>query len=254
MCSPLDRGCYRFYFSSIPISSTRCLTIRQTFYPSSWPSTLLADVIPFSTWYVPNLRSLHLGDTTLRVWLQFGRPSCSVVNCPMESICRHLIKYLQLFCIIGKMVLLAPMSPGYSWSPWTSWSTAQYRGPAHLLWLLVPGPGPYSPHPGCLCSTLPVSWCSRILTLTPLSHLESFSHIPSTPGPLPPSAQSHSDLLRSSPSLPVYVFLISITFSSFLPHLHVTWSFYFPSTCSPYPSLHDSCHSWFLLMISYLSY
>ena len=145
------------------------------------------------------------------------------------------------------------MSPGYPWSPWTSWFTTQHLGLADLLGPWVRGPGPSSPWPRCPWSTLSFPWLSRILALTLLSHLEPLTHSPSTPGPLPPSAQSHSDLSCSSPSLPVYPFLISITFCSFLPHPHLTWSFRFPSKFSSDPSLRVPCRHWFLLMVSNLS-
>ena len=66
--------------------------------------------------------------------------------------------------------------------PWSAVLVHAYLAPD------VPGP------------PLPFSWLSRILALTPLSHLEPPSYIPSTPGPLPPSTQSHSDLSCSSPT------------------------------------------------------
>ena len=89
---PLYGGHSPFCFSSIPISSFR-------------RSTLPPDVLPSSAFHLPHLLSLHFGDTTLRVWLQFGRASSSVVNCSIVSICGHLMKYFELFYI--QFVLVA---------------------------------------------------------------------------------------------------------------------------------------------------
>jgi len=99
------------------------------------------------------------------------------------------------------MFLLVPKSPGYPWSSCTSWSTTQHQGPADLLGPLVHGPGPHFPCPRYPWSTHSLSWLSQILAFTLLSYLEPSSHTPSTLGPLPPSAQSHLGLSRSSTSL-----------------------------------------------------
>ena len=90
---------------------------------------------------------------------------------------------------------------------------------------------------------LSCSWLSQILALTPLFHLEPLSHISSTPGPLPPSTQSHSDLSCSSPrstSLRVFDFY-HLLFLSTLPPcnlilslpLHVFLRPFFARSVSP---------------------